>query len=127
MNYFIAAISKYATFNGRAQRAEYWYFQLFSLLILFAAVYFDTYILKSKDKPILTMIFWLFFVLPELSVSVRRLHDTGRSGFWLFINALPLIGPIVLLVFTLQDSQQGTNYYGPNPKEVPTEPMYIRS
>jgi uncharacterized membrane protein YhaH (DUF805 family) len=66
---------------------------------------------------ILTGLYSLAIILPGLAVAARRLHDTGRSAWWLLIGLVPLVGPIVLLVFFVQDSQPGSNQYGPNPKE----------
>ena len=68
---------------------------------------------------LLSGLFWLAVLVPSIAVGVRRLHDTGRSGWWLLIGFIPLIGAIVLIVFFLFDSQPGTNAYGPNPKEAP--------
>jgi uncharacterized membrane protein YhaH (DUF805 family) len=103
---FIAAIksvlSQYAGFSGRARRSEYWWWVLFTLLWSWI--------------PILNLILCLIFFLPSLAVAIRRLHDTGRSGWWILISLIPLIGFIVLLIFYCTDSQIGTNQYGPNPK-----------
>lgn len=119
MNWFLIAIKKYATFSGRAQRAEYWYFILFYILILFALSFVDgiTGSFSSTDGiGLLGGLFTLALFVPSIAVGVRRLHDTGRTGWWLLIALVPLVGAIVLLVFTVQDSQPGENIYGPNPK-----------
>lgn len=96
--------SKYATFSGRARRSEYWWFCLFCMLWCWI--------------PIVNIILGLIFFIPSLAVAVRRLHDTGRSGWWLFLGLIPIIGSIVLFVFNVTDSQPGNNQYGPNPKET---------
>ncbi|MBY4593996.1 DUF805 domain-containing protein [Ottowia caeni] len=119
MNWFLIALKKYATFSGRAQRAEYWYFVLFYILILFGLTLIDSitgsYSAES-GMGLLGGIFTLLLLIPSIAVGARRLHDTGRSGWWLLIALIPLVGAIVLLVFTVQDSTPGENQYGPNPK-----------
>lgn len=121
MNWFLLALKKYAQFSGRSRRKEYWFFALFYLIIAFVVGFIDgaagTMMAEGKVG-ILGLILGLAFLIPSLAVGVRRLHDTGRSGWWLLIAFVPLIGVIVLIVFYVQDSQPGDNQYGPNPKEV---------
>jgi uncharacterized membrane protein YhaH (DUF805 family) len=112
MNWYQAVLKKYATITGRAQRTEYWMFMLVNFLITLALELADMIVAGG----ILTVLYWLAMVTPSWSVSVRRLHDTGRSGWWLLIGLVPLVGAIVLLVFYCQDSTPGANEYGPNPK-----------
>lgn len=114
--YYLAVWKKYAVFAGRAQRAEYWHFYLFSTIIYILLVIATRLI--SKYVGILTVLYYLSILIPFIAVSVRRLHDTGRSGWWFFINFIPLVGPIIFFVFTVLDSQPGENKYGPNPKGV---------
>jgi len=120
MNWFLIAVKqKYADFSGRARRSEYWYFLLFYMLILIALSVVDVvmgWFSTDAGVGVLSGIYTLALLIPSLSVSVRRLHDTDRSGWWLLIGLLPLIGGIVLLVFFVQDSQAGANRFGPNPK-----------
>ncbi|MEX0733596.1 MAG: DUF805 domain-containing protein [Steroidobacteraceae bacterium] len=119
MRWFLAVLKKYATFSGRAPRAEYWYFILFYFLILIGLSIIDSALgLYSGMYGIgpLGALFALSMFIPSLAVGVRRLHDIGRSGWWLLIGLIPLLGAIVLIVFAVQDSQPGTNEYGPNPK-----------
>lgn len=121
MKWFLAALRKYADFSGRARRSEYWYFALFYLLICFALAFIDGLIGSMNAAAgigILSGLFVLAMLIPSLAVTVRRLHDTDRSGWWFFISLVPLIGPIVLLVFSVQDSQAGANRFGSNPKAV---------
>jgi uncharacterized membrane protein YhaH (DUF805 family) len=120
MNYYIAALKKYAVFDGRARRAEYWYFVLFNLIAQTILSILDTLIGKaaSMDIGVLVGLYSLAVFVPSLALSVRRLHDTGHSAWWLLIGLVPFVGAIVLLVFVLQDSQPGTNQFGPSPKEV---------
>ncbi|WP_427976685.1 DUF805 domain-containing protein [Agarivorans sp.] len=115
MNWYIAVLKKYVVFNGRARRKEYWMFTLFSLIITFLLAVIDAAV---GSAGILGAIYALAVFLPTLAVSVRRLHDIGRSGWWLLIAFIPLIGAIVLLVFMLLDSKPGSNDHGEYPKEV---------
>jgi uncharacterized membrane protein YhaH (DUF805 family) len=119
MDWYLLVLKKYAVFEGRARRKEYWYFVLFNTLIVIGlgvldALFFQT----SPDQKVgvLVWIYWLAVFIPSVAVQVRRLHDTGRSGWWLLLYAIPLIGPIVLIVFFCTDSDAGTNQYGVNPK-----------
>lgn len=119
MNWFLIALKKYATFSGRAQRAEYWYFFLFYMLILLACTIVDVItgtLSEDSTMGFLSGILTLAFFIPSIAVGVRRLHDTGRSGWWLLIVLVPIVGAIVLLVFAVQDSAPNTNEFGPNPK-----------
>ena len=118
MSWFIIALKKYATFSGRSQRSEYWYYLLFYLIIYVVLILVDGMIGTTSKSGIgiLSGIFALGMLLPSLAVAVRRLHDTGRTGWWILINFIPLIGFIVLLVFFVQDSESGANKYGDNPK-----------
>jgi uncharacterized membrane protein YhaH (DUF805 family) len=106
------AFSKYATFSGRSSRAAYWWFYLFALMIVIAAAIID--VLLSASGIVYALVA-LGLLLPQLAVSVRRLHDAGHSGWWLLIGIVPLIGAIVLLVFTLQNSKP-PNQWGSGPE-----------
>ena len=121
MNWYLGVLKKYAVFSGRARRKEYWFFALFSLIASIVLTVIDLMI-GSFDAELgtglLNSIYALAVLIPSLAVSVRRLHDTDHSGWWLLIALIPLIGAIVLLVFVLQDSKPGENQYGPNPKGV---------
>lgn len=123
MNWFLGALKKYATFSGRAQRAEYWYFILFYILIFIGLSIIDGITGTFSAKVgigLLSGLYSLAILIPSLAVGVRRLHDTGRSGWWLLIGIIPLIGAIVLIIFFVQDSASGDNLYGPNPKATAT-------
>jgi uncharacterized membrane protein YhaH (DUF805 family) len=115
MNWYLIALKKYAEFDGRARRKEYWMFALFNLLITLAIAVIEAIIGTSG---FLGLIYALAVLLPAIAVSVRRLHDTDRSGWWLLIALVPIVGAIVLLVFMVQDSKPGTNLYGIYPKTV---------
>ncbi|MCW8795966.1 MAG: DUF805 domain-containing protein [Chlorobium sp.] len=121
MNWYLDVLKKYAVFSGRARRKEYWYFYLFNTIIEVALMLVDYMIGWYSIEGgigVLSAIYVLGIMIPGIAVSIRRLHDTGRSGWWLLIGLIPFIGAIVLLVFMVQDSKQGENEYGPNPKEV---------
>ncbi len=123
MNWFLLALKKYATFTGRAQRAEFWYFTLFTSLIFIGLSIIDVItgsFVTEAGMGSLGGLYSLAILIPSLAVGVRRLHDTGRSGWWLLIGLIPLIGCIVLLIFFGQDGVPGENPYGPNPKAAAT-------
>lgn len=122
MNWFMTVLRKYAVFEGRARRREYWFFVLFYILISVVLAVVDrmlgTYV-EAYGMGALGALFCLGLLIPSIAVGARRLHDTGRSGWWLLVGFIPVIGVIVLIVFFVLDSQPGTNAYGPNPKEAP--------
>ena len=105
--------SKYVSFSGRSSRSAYWWWYLFGILVLVVSLAID-YALGAGG--ILYVLVALAMLLPNLAVLVRRLHDAGHSGWWVLIGLLPLIGAIVLLVFTLQGSDQ-PNQWGNGPDE----------
>lgn len=113
MEYFINGLNKYADFTGRAQRKEYWMFILFYMIFYLVLVALDTVL----DTVFLSGLFSLALLVPNISIAARRLHDTGRSGWWQLIGLIPLIGFIILIVFLVQDSHDD-NEYGSNPKAV---------
>jgi uncharacterized membrane protein YhaH (DUF805 family) len=119
MNWYLQALKKYADFSGRARRKEYWFFVLFNIIISVVLTVCDVFMgtySAAANIGILTAIYTLAVLIPGIAVSVRRLHDTGRSGWWLLIVLVPLIGALVLLIFMFIDSQPGQNAYGPSPK-----------
>jgi uncharacterized membrane protein YhaH (DUF805 family) len=122
MKWFLDVLkNRYATFDGRARRSEYWYFVLFYVLILVGLTFVDSLIGTLNEEAgigVLGVLFALGTMVPGLAVTVRRLHDINRSGWWVLIGLIPLIGDLVLIVFAVQDSQPGANKYGPNPKGV---------
>jgi len=109
-------LTKYATFSGRARRSEYWWFFLFNILVSIAAGIIDA-ILRTRagGLGLVGTVAALALLLPGLAVGVRRLHDTGRTGWWLLIGLIPCVGFVVLLIFFLSDSQPD-NAYGASPK-----------
>jgi uncharacterized membrane protein YhaH (DUF805 family) len=119
MNWYLDAWKNYANFQGRARRKAFWMFALFNIIAIVVLTSVEGFIGLRGDGGygILSGLYSLAVILPALALAVRRLHDTGRSGWWILIGLIPLVGPIVLLVFYVQDSQPGANQYGPNPKE----------
>ena len=113
MNGYLATLKKYADFNGRARRTEYWLFVLLSMVIAMLLAVVDFFL---GSPGIIGMLFALAVLIPGIAVAVRRLHDTDRSGWWLLIAFIPIIGTIALLVFLLLDSNPGDNRFGANPK-----------
>ncbi|MCH6198508.1 DUF805 domain-containing protein [Aquiflexum sp. LQ15W] len=124
MDYFISALKNYATFTGRARRSEYWFFYLFYFIFLVMAVLLDNLLgITIEDTGIGPLYFVSIFamIVPGLAVTVRRLHDVGKSGWFYFIVLIPIIGSIWLLVLMVTDSQPGQNRYGKNPKGIGNE------
>ncbi|WP_115717360.1 DUF805 domain-containing protein [Gallaecimonas mangrovi] len=117
MDNYLAAFRKYADFSGRARRQEYWMFGLFNLLII-VAIMVLIQVTQEPRLAIIELVYALVVLIPSLSLTVRRLHDTGRSGWWILIQMIPLAGGIIFLVFMCSDSHPGTNLYGPNPKGI---------
>lgn len=113
MNYYLECFKKYATFTGRARRKEYWMFVLFNVI---ASIILGIIESLCGIPFILTSLYALAVLIPNIAVIVRRLHDTGRSGAWWWIMFVPFIGGIWLLVLMCLDSEPTENQYGPNPK-----------
>jgi len=119
MNWYMEALRKYATFTGRARRKEFWFFQLFVLLIVMVLSLADRMLGMLDDETgfgPLSGLFSLAMFIPSLAVSVRRLHDTDRTGWWALLYFVPLLGFLVLLVFFILDGTRGTNRFGEDPK-----------
>ncbi|WP_125717440.1 DUF805 domain-containing protein [Pseudoalteromonas rubra] len=117
---YLSALKKYAVFNGRARRKEYWLFMFCNIIVTIVLGLVDmTLGLYSEESGfgLLSGLYALAVIIPSIALSIRRMHDTGRSGWWILISLVPVIGPLVLLVFYVMDSTPGDNDYGPNPKE----------
>lgn len=115
MEWYLTVLKKYADFSGRARRKEYWMFVLINLLIALALGIVEGFI---GSPGIVGGLYALLVLIPGIAVGVRRLHDTGRSGWWLLISLIPLIGALVLLIFLVQSGTDGENAFGENPKMV---------
>ena len=109
MEWYLKVLKQYGDFSGRARRKEYWIFVLFN--IIFTGI-------ATLISPKLYTIYTLAVLIPNLAVTIRRLHDVGKSGWMCFIALIPLIGAIWILVLMLSDSNPGENKYGVNPKEI---------
>ncbi|ONI75802.1 hypothetical protein BWI15_08270 [Kribbella sp. ALI-6-A] len=117
MHWYLDVLKKYVVFSGRARRKEFWMFTLFNVIISIVLTVIDRLIgTDSSGAGLLSGIYTLLVLLPSLAVTVRRLHDTDRSGWWILIGLIPLIGAIVLLVFEVQEGTAGDNSHGPDPK-----------
>ena len=104
--------STYAQFSGRASRSEYWWFALASLLVIIVAAVID----GATGSVVVTLLAYLFIIIPGLAVSVRRLHDTNRSGWYLLLNFIPLVGTILLFIWSVTPGDKKANQYGPASK-----------
>ncbi|MGF1661339.1 MAG: DUF805 domain-containing protein [Kineosporiaceae bacterium] len=121
-------LTKYAVFTGRARRSEYWWFALFLFLLQIVTSIVDNVAGTTVGEGVtgtgvITSLVGLALLLPSLGVQIRRLHDTGRSGWWVLIGLIPLVGAIVLIVFSVQDGHPGENAHGPNPKGLGATPL----
>ena len=128
MKYYIYCLKNYTNFSGRARRSEFWFFMLFHFIfmiaLMFLANFFNGFGLIGDDPDLMEslplLMFGIYFAavfIPTLAVTARRLHDMGKSGTWVFIYFVPLIGGIWLLVLLFSDSEYGRNKWGYNPKE----------
>lgn len=115
MDWFKKGLRNYANFSGRARRKEYWYFVLVQMGLVIIAMILDAIIFNSEIG-LFYIVVALGLFLPGLAVTIRRLHDTSRSGWWFLISILPLIGSIILLVFLASDTKFETNQWGPPAK-----------
>jgi uncharacterized membrane protein YhaH (DUF805 family) len=119
MSWYLQVLKKYAVFSGRARRKEYWMFLLFNVIFGIVASIIDRIIGSSiggMGYGVIGLLYCLAVLIPGLAVTVRRLHDTGKSGGWIFICLIPIVGWIWLLVLVCTDSKPEVNKYGANPK-----------
>lgn len=120
MNWYLQVLKKYAVFSGRARRAEYWMYTLFNIIISVALGILDLVLGTYNPEAgigLLGGVYALAVLVPSLAVSIRRLHDTNHSGWWLLIGIIPIIGAIVLIVFMVREGTRGSNQYGHDPKD----------
>ena len=122
MEWMTLPLKRYAEFSGRSRRKEYWMFTL--LLIIVNVVITIVEATLGLDASIgglygpLSLLVLLAIIVPSIAVGVRRLHDTNRSGWWMLIALLPIVGGLVLLIFFVLEGTKGPNEYGPDPKEA---------
>ena len=119
MSWYLRVLKKYAVFSGRARRREYWFFLLFNILASIVLAIVDGVLGTLNQEAGLGLfsgLYSLAVLIPGLAVSVRRLHDTDHSGWWILIGFVPLLGAIVLLVFMFMGGTPGDNRFGPDPK-----------
>ncbi|MEI6233218.1 MAG: DUF805 domain-containing protein [Planctomycetota bacterium] len=120
MNWYLAVLKKYAVFDGRSRRKEYWMYVLFNLLVGIVLAIIDGVLgtRTSSGQGLLGGLYTLAVFLPGLGVAIRRLHDTGRSGWW-FLIIFTCIGIFPFLYWMILEGTPGENQYGPNPKDSP--------
>ncbi|MBL4830920.1 MAG: DUF805 domain-containing protein [Aliivibrio sp.] len=119
MNWYLMTIKQYVDFSGRARRKQYWFFTLINIILSLLLSSLDGLIgLFNVDAGLglISGLYSLAILLPAIGVTVRRLHDTGRTGWWLLIGLIPLIGALVLLYFLVSNGEEQTNRFGTNPK-----------
>lgn len=118
MTWYIKVLKSYSVFTGRASRKEFWMFNLCTAVVSISLLLIDmtTGIINDGNPFGINTLYGLAVMLPSIAVSVRRLHDTGRSGWSLLWSLIPIVGAVLLLVYWVEDSQPGENQYGPNPK-----------
>jgi len=121
MDWMLMPLRRYAQFSGRSQRKEYWMFVLGYVIVAVVLNIIEGILglsgtVGGSNGP-LTALFGLAILIPSIAVGIRRLHDTDRSGWWLLIALVPIIGAIVLLVFFVSDGTRGPNRFGPDPKD----------
>ena len=125
MEWYLKVFRQYADFRGRARRKEYWMFTLFNCIfigvgamILFLIGNTISLTAGMVALGISVAIYTLVLLIPTLAVTVRRLHDTGKSGWFVLLNLIPYVGGLVLFIFMCIDSDYGENKWGPNPKDI---------
>ena len=120
MYWYLEVLKKYAVFGGRARRREYWYFFLFNTLFSIVLAVLDGNngtIGQDSGIGMFGGLYTVGVLIPSVAVGVRRLHDIGKSGWWMLVCLVPLLGFIAIVVFLSRDGDPGGNQYGPNPKE----------
>ena len=133
MNNYLRTLKNYTKFSGRATKSEFWIFIVVNLLIFITLALLEQFLFPSTNRSEfnlnpLTYIqlgFMLFFAIPTVSVSFRRMHDIDKSGLWNLLFFIPLLGGIALIFFFIQDSDPEPNQYGPYSKEQPLQAQTI--
>jgi uncharacterized membrane protein YhaH (DUF805 family) len=117
---------RYIDFSGRSSRAEYWWFTLFIVLVAVIVTAVDTVVLGTdlRDIGLLSTVWDLATLIPSLAIGVRRLHDIDKSGWWILLWFVLVIGWIVLIVWAIERGDKGTNKYGPDPRQATSQQPY---
>ena len=121
MNWYLKVFKQYLDFSGRARRKEYWMFVLFHFIALFLLMLIDTTIgttVGEEGVGFFYLVYLVLAIIPSIAVSVRRLHDLGKSGVWFLINFIPFIGAIWFLILTCMEGENKSNQWGENPKGI---------
>ncbi len=116
VKYYVGTLKRYVDFNGRARRREFWMFFLANFVVSMGINILGSAVMNASAAQLPGAIYSLAVLLPALSIGARRLHDTGKSGWWLLIALVPLVGAILLIVFWATEGNKGQNSYGPDPK-----------
>lgn len=119
MKWFLKVLRQYSDFNGRARRKEYFMFNLFNALFGIVLMIIATILVKVTESEFFILLYLIYIfatLLPSLAVSIRRMHDIGKSGWMLLVSFIPLIGSFWVLFLLITESDQGENEYGKNPK-----------
>ncbi len=117
MNSYLLALKNYAVFEGRSRRRDYWCFLLFQVLAVLVISFVERQLAIANPEILagwVTGLYLLLTFVPALALTVRRLHDSGLAGWWLLLHFVPVVGPLVILAFTLLRSEPGSNRYGPH-------------
>lgn len=121
MHDYFSVLRKYGRFSGRSRRREFWMFMLVTLAVASILAILDRFLFRnsvlSGGSGVLFNLYWLVTLIPGWALTVRRLHDTGRSGWYLLFSLVPLAGAVLPLIYTTYDGTIGTNRWGPDPKE----------
>lgn len=115
MNWYLSVIKNYTGFSGRARRKEYWMFVLINMIICAVLNVIQSVI--GMETPYISIIYSLGVLLPSIAVAIRRLHDTDRSGWWVLLSLIPIIGTVVIIIFLCQNGTAGNNRFGADPKQ----------
>ena len=132
MKWYLKVLNQYSDFSGRASREEYWMFALFNFIFLIVPCFLMGLFIETDFEEaayilaILLGLYLLFIIIPSLALTVRRLHDTGRSGWFYFICIVPYVGGLILFIFTVLESEQSTNEYGEVPNGL-NKPIISKS
>lgn len=124
MNWYLKVLNHYVDFSGRARRKEYWMYILFHIIFTFLTAFLDVLLsTEFNDVGLFYLIYLVLNIIPGIAVSVRRLHDIGKSGLMILVNLIPIVGPIWFLVLTCMEGESKSNKWGVNPKENNNEKM----